>query len=81
MLPITTSLSQDASNINIINPVSPTNFFMPILVGKWIVFLKCIDKNKKFKALNADGVDTPARLNNAEICNYDSSLLDKSISS
>lgn len=53
---------------------------MFVLVRKWIVLLKCASKNPKFKALNADGVEAPARLNNAEICIFDNRLMDKSIS-
>ena len=39
-----------------------------ILLGKWIDHFNCEYKKAKFKAENADGVGTPARLSNAEIC-------------
>ncbi|MCB0645194.1 MAG: hypothetical protein KDC49_00935 [Saprospiraceae bacterium] len=57
-----------------------TGFSPYILLGKWIDHFNCENKKSKFKAENADGVGTPARLSNAEICFFGSNLVVKSIS-
>ena len=42
---------------------------------KWMDHFNCEYKKARFKAENTDGVDTPARLSNAEICFFGSNYV------
>lgn len=42
---------------------------------KWMDHFNCEYKKARFKAENTDGVDTPARLSNAETCFFGSNYV------